>query len=113
MPAGPNNTITQGEVSGLLALAEAASVIERGWTDVMITGGCYSRIAPSHFIRSFSSQQSARREDPESASRPFDAGRDGFVNGEGAAALMLESRETRRSPRRDRPGKGAGVRQRV
>lgn len=90
---GPNNTIVLGDVSGLLAVAEAASVIERGWADVMLAGGTGSRLHPTAMVARGNSQLSKRSDDFESACRPFDHDRDGLVNGEGAGVLVLESRE--------------------
>lgn len=90
---GPNNSHSLAEASALAAMSEACRVIERGHADVMITGGTCSRIHPTLWVRSSLLPVSRRNEAPERASRPFDAGRDGFVNGEGAAALILESRE--------------------
>jgi len=74
------------------AIGEAAEIIRRGDADVMLTGGCHSMVHPlgmTGFIRL--TAMSTRREDPESASRPFDRTRDGFVMGEGAGMLVLES----------------------
>ncbi len=90
---GPNNTICQGEASSLLALIESANVIRRGDADVMITGGSSSRLRLMTMLYRGAINMSLRNEDPAAASRPFDADRDGMVNGEGAAALMLESRQ--------------------
>lgn len=89
---GPNNTITVGEASSLLALIEAAEVIDRGAADMMIVGGVGSRINLTPLISRNDSQLSHRQDDPAAASRPFDADRDGMVNGEGASALVLERR---------------------
>ena len=89
---GPNNTHTLGEVSSLTALAEAASVIERGRADMMIAGGGSVRIHPLTMSRYFSRQMSRRCLQPLAACRPFDAQRDGMVLGEGAAAFVLETR---------------------
>jgi 3-oxoacyl-[acyl-carrier-protein] synthase II len=90
---GPNNTIVLGDVSGLLAVAEAASVIRRGWADVMIAGGTGCRLHPTAMVARGAAQLSHRADDVESACRPFDLDRDGLVNGEGAGAVILESRE--------------------
>jgi 3-oxoacyl-[acyl-carrier-protein] synthase II len=90
---GPNNSITLGEVSSLLALSEAARIIERGAADVMIAGGCGSRIHPLSWVFRSAQDLSRRRECPAAASRPFDRDRDGMVYGEGAAAFILESRQ--------------------
>jgi 3-oxoacyl-[acyl-carrier-protein] synthase II len=90
---GPNNTIVLGEVSSLLAIAEAASVIRRGWADVMIAGGAGSRLHPLALVARGDSIVSHRHDDCEQACRPFDRDRDGMVNGEGAGAFVLESYE--------------------
>lgn len=89
---GHNNTIVQGEASSLLALIEAASVIERGQADAMITGGTGSRLNLTAMMYRGDANLSHRGDDPARASRPFDRGRDGMVNGEGAAAFLLETR---------------------
>ncbi|HQU43725.1 MAG TPA: beta-ketoacyl-[acyl-carrier-protein] synthase family protein [Pirellulales bacterium] len=90
---GPNNSHSLAEASSLMALGEAVRVIERGDADVMIGGGTASRIHPVLWVRSMLQEVTRRRDEPERLSRPFDASRDGFVNGEGAAALVLERRE--------------------
>jgi 3-oxoacyl-[acyl-carrier-protein] synthase II len=90
---GPNNTITLGEVSSLLALAESRRVIQRGAADCMIAGGCGTRLNVNSYLFRGWHEVSTRNEAPEQASRPFDADRDGFVIGEGAASLMLESEQ--------------------
>ena len=89
---GPNNTITLGDVSTLSALVEAARVLERGQADVIIAGGVNSRLHPMLWVRSHVIGQSQRSNDPAAASRPFDATRDGLVDGEGAGAFILETR---------------------
>jgi len=89
---GPNNSITLGEVSSLLALAEATRVIERDQADMMIAGGTGSRIHPMVGIFKEDRALSHREDDPASACRPFDRLRDGMVQGEGSAAFVLESR---------------------
>jgi 3-oxoacyl-[acyl-carrier-protein] synthase II len=89
---GPNNTIVQGEASSLLALVECIAMIQRGQADVMLTGGTGSRLNLTSLMYRGDSNLSHRGEDPAGASRPFDRGRDGMVNGEGAAAFVLESR---------------------
>jgi 3-oxoacyl-[acyl-carrier-protein] synthase II len=90
---GPNNSHSLAETSSLISVAEAFRVIQRGHADVMIAGGASSRIHPTLWARSSLLPVSHRDGDPAKASRPFDADRDGFVNGEGAAAFILESRE--------------------
>jgi 3-oxoacyl-[acyl-carrier-protein] synthase II len=90
---GPNNTIVLAEASSLLAVAEGMRVIERGQADVMIVGGTGSRLHPLNWAFRDHALHSPRHEQPEAVSRPFDAARDGMVYGEGAAALVLESRQ--------------------
>lgn len=90
---GPNNTITLGEVSSLMAVAEAAHIIARGAADIMVCGGTSTRLTPVNFVRGFVQQVSRRNDAPQSACRPFDRDRDGMVNAEGAAALVLEHRQ--------------------
>ena len=89
---GPNNSIVLGDVSGLLAIAEAASVIRRGWADVMLVGGTGCRLHPTALVARGDALLSHRADDCRRAARPFDRDRDGLVNGEGAGALLLESR---------------------
>ncbi len=89
---GANNSIVQGDASSLLAIAEAASVIQRGWCDVMIAGGCGSRINVTYRTH-IGGLAGTKSKSPEEASRPFDVARDGAVFGEGAGALLLESAE--------------------
>jgi 3-oxoacyl-[acyl-carrier-protein] synthase II len=88
---GPNATNAMSCASGAIAIGEAFRQVRDGYADVMIAGGAEAPLAPLCFgafalIRAMS----ARNDDPASASRPFDADRDGFVMGEGAAALILE-----------------------
>jgi 3-oxoacyl-[acyl-carrier-protein] synthase II len=90
---GPNNTITLDEVSCLLALIESTMVIQRGAADVMITGGSGTRINLTRILYRGDPLLSHRHHDPQAASRPFDAQRDGSVIGEGAGAFVLESRQ--------------------
>ena len=90
---GPNNSMVLGDVSSLLAIAEAASVIQRGWADVMLAGGTGCRLHPTALVARGDALLSHRADDFRSACRPFDRERDGLVNGEGAGAIVLESRE--------------------
>jgi 3-oxoacyl-[acyl-carrier-protein] synthase II len=87
---GPNNTHHQNEVSSLMAIAEAARVIERGAADVCIAGGASSLTDAYDWARSLVMDELSRSR--EQSPRPFDLGRDGQVRGEGAAAFVLESR---------------------
>lgn len=91
---GPNNTIMLTEVSSLLAIAEARRVIESGRADMMVAGAasCFKLHPTPQMFRS-EALLSRRNEDPTGACRPFDADRDGMVNGEGAAAFVLERRQ--------------------
>ncbi len=89
-----NNTINHGEVSSLMAVAEAARVIERGWADVMIAGGTSSLLEPFDLSRYCALEEVSRCNGSGGGTpRPFDARRDGQVRGEGAAAFVLERRE--------------------
>ena len=90
---GPSNSICQGEVSGLLALIEAADLIQRGVADVVLTGGTGSPREYSALLTRGCHTLSKRIHEPESACRPFDRDRDGTVAGEGAGAIVLESAE--------------------
>lgn len=90
---GPNNTISLSDVSSLTAIGEAVRVIERNAADVMITGGVGARVNPTTYCFRGHHDLSHRNDDPAAASRPFDANRDGLVNGEGSAAFVLETRE--------------------
>jgi 3-oxoacyl-[acyl-carrier-protein] synthase II len=90
---GPNNTIHEMDVSSLLAVDEAAQVIRRGWADVMLAGAASSEIHPFDCVRRcVMGVLSPRQDDPAAVMRPFDAGRDGQVWGEGAAVFVLERR---------------------
>ena len=90
---GPNNTISHSDVSSLNAIIEGVRVIERDAADVMIVGGVGARVNPTSQAYRGHSDLSHRNDDPTRACRPFDAQRDGLVNGEGAAAFILESRQ--------------------
>lgn len=90
---GPNNSITHGDVSSLLAIFEAVHVIRRGRADVMIAGGFGARLNITQLQYRGYSNLSHRGDDPAAASRPFDLDRDGMVNGDGAGALVLERRD--------------------
>lgn len=94
---GPNNTIAVGEASALLAVIEAASLIQRGVADVVIAGGTGTRLNITPMMYRGELRVSRRMHDPLHASRPFDADRDGLVNGEGAAAFILEKEEFARA----------------
>ena len=91
---GPNTSIVTACASGNHAIGDAARLIERGDADVMIAGGAEAIIVPIT-MAGFCSMKamSTRNDEPEKASRPFDAARDGFVCGEGAGIVILESLE--------------------
>ena len=89
---GPNNTIVTACAAGTQAVGEAFRLISRGDADFILAGGCDSRLDPLLMV-AYSSMNAASSSTrpPEQVSRPFDGQRDGFVLGEGAAVLMLES----------------------
>ena len=89
---GPNYTTVSACSSGAHAIGDAYRILERGDADVMVTGGTESSISPMA-VGGFSNMKalSLRNEQPELASRPFDGGRDGFVLGEGAGVIVLET----------------------
>jgi len=88
---GPNNSLTLREVSGLMAIREAARTIERGHADTMIAGATGTRIHSFKTIHALQQEQLANPDcRPAQASRPFDAQRTGMVVGEGAGAVLLE-----------------------
>src|SRR5437879_2690642 len=91
---GPNSADVTACATGNHALGDAFRLIQRGDADVMIAGGAEAIIVPLT-IAGFCSMKamSTRNDEPEKASRPFDAGRDGFVCGEGAGIVVLESLE--------------------
>ena len=95
---GPSNTIVTGCASSANAVGEAFRIIARGAADVVITGGASSRINPTKLVRYRKlGVLSQRNDEPEKASRPFDARRDGFVIGEGAGSVILEEIEHARA----------------
>ena len=89
---GPNYSVVSACATGTDSIGEAKEMIQRGEADVAIAGGTEAAICPIA-IAGFNSCMalSKRNDDPQSASRPFDAERDGFVLGEGAGVLLLES----------------------
>jgi 3-oxoacyl-[acyl-carrier-protein] synthase II len=90
---GPNSTNGMSCASGTIAVGEAFRAIVRDEADAMLAGGAEAPLAPLCFgAFSIIRAMSTRNDDPGSASRPFDRGRDGFVMGEGAAVLVLEER---------------------
>jgi 3-oxoacyl-[acyl-carrier-protein] synthase II len=91
---GPNSSVVTACATGNHAIGEAMRIIERGDADVMIAGGSEAIIEPLT-IAGFAQMKamSTRNDEPTKASRPFDAGRDGFVCGEGGGLVVLESLE--------------------
>jgi 3-oxoacyl-[acyl-carrier-protein] synthase II len=91
---GPNYATVSACSSSAHALGNSFRLIQGGEADVMITGGTEATVTPLT-IAGFSNMKalSTRNDSPETASRPFDAERDGFVLGEGAGAVVLESLE--------------------
>ena len=91
---GPSYTTVSACASSANALVDALNLIRLGKSDVIIAGGSEAAIIPPG-VGGFNSMKalSTRNEDPKSASRPFDADRDGFVIGEGGACLIVEEYE--------------------
>ncbi len=95
---GPSNTITAAEAASNLAIGEAARIIARGRSDVMIAGGADSKIHPLSLVRmSLLHHMTHWTGEPSQACKPFDVRRDGWVPGEGAGILILEEREHARN----------------
>jgi len=92
---GPNMAIATACASGSNAIGEAAEMIRRGAADVMLAGGSEASIVPVAMAgMNVMGALSTRNDNIEAASRPFDKNRDGFVMGEGAGMLVLESLES-------------------
>ncbi len=91
---GPNSCAVTACATGTHSIGDAFKIIQRGDADAMITGGTESAISPLG-VGGFCAMKalSTRNHEPERASRPFDAERDGFVMGEGAGILILEELE--------------------
>ena len=89
---GPNMAVVSACATGTNALGEAAEIIRRGKADVILAGGAEAAIVPIAMAgMSVMTALSEHNDEPQRASRPFDLNRDGFVMGEGAAVLVLES----------------------
>jgi len=95
---GPNSATCTACSSGAHAVGDSYKIIQRGDADAMICGGAEAPITPMG-VAGFAAMRalSTRNEEPERASRPFDADRDGFVIGEGSGILILEELERARA----------------
>jgi 3-oxoacyl-[acyl-carrier-protein] synthase II len=95
---GPNSSVVTACATGNHAIGDATRIIQRGDADVMIAGGAEAIIVGLTFAGFCAMKaMSTRNDEPARASRPFDAGRDGFVCGEGAGLVVLESLEHARA----------------
>jgi len=91
---GPNMAIATACASGNNAIGEALEIIRRGAADAMMAGGSEAALVPVAMAgMNVMTALSTRNDDPQTASRPFDKDRDGFLMGEGAGMLILESLE--------------------
>ena len=90
---GPSNTITCAEVSGHIAIAEAAEVIARGNSDIALAGGAESKVNPVLIMRQCLIKRTTNQynDDAEGACRPFDSGATGSVFGDGGGIVVLEN----------------------
>lgn len=92
---GPNSAVATACATGSHSIGDAFKIIQRGDADAMIAGGTEAVIVPLG-VGGFNAMKalSTRNQEPEKASRPFDIDRDGFVMGEGAGVVILESLES-------------------
>lgn len=90
---GPNTTVVTACASATNAMGEAFKIIQRGDADIMVTGGSEASITPLSVAGFCAMKALSTNPDPKAACRPFDKDRDGFVMGEGAGMLILESLE--------------------
>jgi 3-oxoacyl-[acyl-carrier-protein] synthase II len=91
---GANHVVASACSSGTAAIGLGTLFIRQGWADVVLCGGADAPFTPVTFAAWTSLRVMARHSDPKKASRPFDANRNGLVLGEGAAMVVLESRES-------------------
>jgi 3-oxoacyl-[acyl-carrier-protein] synthase II len=94
---GMNNNISMGGVAGTMAIGEAFHAIQRGYVDVALAGGYDSGLDLDRIEMFASSRLVTKSTDAAHASRPFDRRRDGFLPGEGAGFLVLETIESARA----------------
>jgi 3-oxoacyl-[acyl-carrier-protein] synthase II len=88
---GPNNSVTESDIAGLLALGEAARILRRNAADFFLVGAADSKINLLSLVRQcLFAPLSRRNDEPAKAVRPFDTGRDGWVIAEGAGVLAVE-----------------------
>ncbi len=91
-PRGPNFSIASACATGTNAIGEAYEIVKRGDAEAMITGGTEASLTELGLAAFHRTQaMSTRNDNPQAASRPFDAKRDGFVFGEGAGIMLFES----------------------
>ena len=100
---GPNEATATACTTSAHSIGDSFSIIQHSDADVMIAGGAEAAITPMG-VGGFAAMRalSTRNDEPEKASRPWDADRDGFVIGEGAGILILEDTGIRQQPRRPR-----------
>jgi 3-oxoacyl-[acyl-carrier-protein] synthase II len=91
---GPNKAVVTACATGAQSIIDAVNSIRLGYADVVVTGGAEAPVTP-YSLAGFGAMRamSRRNDEPERASRPFDKDRDGFVMGEGAGVLIMESEE--------------------
>ena len=91
---GPNTNVSTACASGSHAIGDAFKIVQRGDATIMVAGGSEAGITPLSFAGFCNMKaMSTRNDSPETASRPFDKDRDGFVMGEGAGVVILEELE--------------------
>lgn len=107
---GPNYAVTSACATSSHAIADAYMLLKRGDADVMFSGGSEAAVSPMG-VGGFNAMKalSTRNDEPEKASRPFDADRDGFVMGEGGGMVILEELEHARKRGARIYGEVAGI----
>ena len=104
---GPVITQVAACASSVICFQDALRMIQRGEVDVVLAGGSEAPLLPVAFAALGNmGALSKRNDDPTHASRPFDRDRDGFLFGEGAGVVVVESAQARPGPRRDHPVRG-------